>query len=80
MIPSKGYAVQDATTDLAPWNFERRELDHTMCNLIFILWSLPQWFASNKTIGSIYPMVPGHEIVGKVVQVGSHVKKFKVET
>jgi hypothetical protein len=26
MIPSKGYAVQDATTDLAPWNFERREL------------------------------------------------------
>ena len=28
--------------------------------------------------GSIFPMVPGHEIVGRVTQVGDHVKKFKV--
>lgn len=27
---------------------------------------------------SIYPIVPGHEIVGKVVEVGSHVTKFKI--
>ncbi|MEJ7685368.1 MAG: alcohol dehydrogenase catalytic domain-containing protein [Segetibacter sp.] len=26
---------------------------------------------------SIYPMVPGHEIVGRVIKAGNHVKKFK---
>ncbi|MES2767444.1 MAG: NAD(P)-dependent alcohol dehydrogenase [Bacteroidota bacterium] len=33
--------------------------------------------ARNEWHGTIYPCVPGHEIVGKVVSVGSHVKKFK---
>ena len=28
--------------------------------------------------GTVYPCVPGHEIVGKVTRVGNHVKKFKV--
>jgi hypothetical protein len=41
MIPSKGYAVQDATTDLALDGILNDEI-RTMCNLIFILWSLPQ--------------------------------------
>ncbi len=34
--------------------------------------------ARNEWHGTIYPCVPGHEIVGKVVSVGTHVKKFKV--
>jgi uncharacterized zinc-type alcohol dehydrogenase-like protein len=34
--------------------------------------------ARNEWHGTIYPCVPGHEIVGKVVSVGEHVKKFKV--
>lgn len=34
--------------------------------------------ARNEWRGTVYPCVPGHEIVGKVVSVGSHVKKFKV--
>ena len=33
--------------------------------------------ARNEWHGTIYPCVPGHEIVGKVVSVGDHVKKFK---
>lgn len=33
--------------------------------------------ARNEWGGSIYPMVPGHEIVGRVTAVGDHVKKFK---
>ncbi|HYK46870.1 MAG TPA: NAD(P)-dependent alcohol dehydrogenase [Parafilimonas sp.] len=33
--------------------------------------------ARNEWHGTIYPCVPGHEIVGKVVSVGAHVKKFK---
>ncbi len=34
--------------------------------------------ARNEWHGTVYPCVPGHEIVGKVVSVGNHVKKFKV--
>lgn len=33
--------------------------------------------AKNEWHGTVYPCVPGHEIVGRVVRVGSHVKKFK---
>src|SRR4051812_30280360 len=32
----------------------------------------------NEWHGTIYPCVPGHEIVGRIVRVGSHVTKFKV--
>ncbi|MBV7530687.1 NAD(P)-dependent alcohol dehydrogenase [Chitinophaga sp. sic0106] len=34
--------------------------------------------ARNEWHNTVYPVVPGHEIVGKVVQVGDHVKQFKV--
>jgi alcohol dehydrogenase (NADP+) len=34
--------------------------------------------ARNEWHGTIYPCVPGHEIVGKIINVGSHVTKFKV--
>lgn len=81
MIPTKGYAVQDAKTDLALWNFERREVgphdvqfDIQFCGVCHS--DLHQ--IKDDWGGAIYPMVPGHEIVGKVVKVGTHVKKFKV--
>ena len=81
MIQAKGYAVQDAESDLAPWNFERRELgphdvqfDIQFCGVCHS--DLHQ--IKNDWGNSIFPMVPGHEIVGKVVKVGSHVKKFKI--
>jgi alcohol dehydrogenase (NADP+) len=80
MIPVKGYAAQSSTSPLTPLNFDRRTLrEHDV--LVDILYSgvchsdLHQ--ARDEWGGSIYPMVPGHEIVGKVVRVGSHVKKFK---
>ena len=81
MIKAKGYAAQDAETDLAPWQFERREpgphdvqFDILFCGVCHS--DLHQ--IKNDWGGSKFPMVPGHEIVGKVVAVGSHVKKFKV--
>ena len=80
MISVKAYATQSPTSALAPFNFERRELrSHDI--LVDILYSgvchsdLHQ--ARDEWGGSIYPMVPGHEIVGKVVRVGSHVTRFK---
>jgi len=80
MIKAKGYAAQSPTTDLAPWNFERREVgphdvqfDIQYCGVCHS--DLHQ--IKNEWFPGIFPMVPGHEIVGKVVKVGSHVKKFK---
>jgi uncharacterized zinc-type alcohol dehydrogenase-like protein len=81
MIQVKGYAAIDPTSPLAPFSFQRRDLrEHDV--LVDILFSgvchsdLHQ--ARDEWGGSIYPMVPGHEIVGKVIKVGNHVKKFKV--
>ena len=80
MIPVKAYAAMSPTAPLAPFSFERRDLrEHDV--LIDILFSgvchsdLHQ--ARDEWGGSMYPMVPGHEIVGKVNKVGSHVSKFK---
>lgn len=81
MINVKGYAAQDAKTDLAPWNFDRREVgahdvqfDILYCGVCHS--DLHQ--IKDEWGGAIFPMVPGHEIVGKVIKVGSEVKKFKV--
>ena len=81
MIPVKGYAAQTPTTDLAPWNFQRRDVgphdvqfDILFCGVCHS--DLHQ--IKNDWFPGIFPMVPGHEIVGKVVKVGDHVKKFKV--
>jgi uncharacterized zinc-type alcohol dehydrogenase-like protein len=39
---------------------------------------MPLRYTYSKRIGDLYPLVPGHEIVGKVTAVGSAVSKFKV--
>ena len=81
MIATKGFAVQDSKSDLALWDFERREVgphdvqfDILFCGVCHS--DLHQ--IKDDWGGGIFPMVPGHEIVGKVIKVGSHVKKFKV--
>lgn len=81
MIATKAYAAQSPKTDLAPWSFERREVgphdvqfDILFCGVCHS--DLHQ--IKNDWFPGIFPMVPGHEIVGRVVKVGGHVKKFKV--
>lgn len=81
MIHVKGFAATDSTSPLTQYNFERRDLrEHDV--LVDILFSgvchsdLHQ--VRDEWGGSIYPMVPGHEIVGRVIKTGRHVKKFKV--
>jgi len=80
MIPTKAYAAQSAGAVLAPFNFERREVGpHDV--LIEILYCgichTDIHFVRNDWGMSMYPMVPGHEIVGKILKAGNHVKKFK---
>ena len=81
MIQSTGYAAQNVETNLAPWNFERRdvgphdiEIDILYCGVCHTDWHQ----IKNEWFSGIFPMVPGHEIVGKVARVGEHVTKFKV--
>jgi alcohol dehydrogenase (NADP+) len=81
MIPVKAYAALSPTTPLQPFNLERRDLrPHDV--LIDIQYSgvchsdLHQ--ARDEWGGSMYPMVPGHEIVGKVLAIGSAVTKFNL--
>ena len=81
MIPVKGYAAQAPTTPLSPFRFERRELGPKDV-LIDILYcgvchsDLHQ--ARDEWGGSIFPMVPGHEIVGRISKIGSAVTRFKI--
>jgi alcohol dehydrogenase (NADP+) len=81
MIATKGYAAQDSKSPVAPWNFQRREtgshdvqIDILYCGVCHS--DLHQ--IRNEWGGSIFPMVPGHEIIGRVSKTGNHVKNFKV--
>ena len=81
MTAAKSYAAQTPTSPLTPWNFERREVgahdvqfDINYCGVCHS--DLHQ--VRNEWFPGIFPMVPGHEVVGKVTKVGSAVKKFKV--
>jgi alcohol dehydrogenase (NADP+) len=80
MIASKGYAALNATTPLAPFQFQRRvpgpfdvHFEILYCGVCHS--DIHQ--ARDEWGGSIYPMVPGHEIVGRVIKTGEKVKKFK---
>lgn len=80
MIPAKAYAAMDEKSPLQPYSFDRRNLG-THDVQVKILYcgvchsDIHQ--ARNEWGGSLYPMVPGHEIIGEVVATGSHVSKFE---
>jgi len=79
MIPTKSYAALSKHTPLEPYSFERRDLRaddvHVHIRYCGVCHSdLHQ--ARDEWGGSMYPMVPGHEIVGEVVAVGSSVTRF----
>jgi len=78
---AKAYVAHSAKAPLEPWEFERRDLNphdvqfdilycgvcHSDLHQVRAEWG-----------GEVFPMVPGHEIVGRVVAVGSDVSKFKI--
>jgi len=81
MTKIKAFAAQDAESTLGPWNLERRtpgpkdiQIDILYCGVCHS--DLHQ--IRNEWGNSIFPMVPGHEIVGRITKIGSEVKKFKV--
>ena len=81
MPKTKAYAAKSATSPLAPVEIERREprdtdvvIDIAFCGVCHsdIHQVRDEWG------GSLFPMVPGHEIVGTVSRVGAKVKRFRV--
>lgn len=80
MIPTKAYAAQNATSPLSPFNFERRDPGPADVQIEILFCGVCHsdvHQVRDEWGGSIYPMVPGHEIVGRVTSVGSDVTKFK---
>lgn len=80
MPSSKGYAALNATTPLAPFSFSRREPGATEIAIEILYCGVCHsdlHMARNEWGNAIYPMVPGHEIVGRVTAAGSAVDKFK---
>jgi uncharacterized zinc-type alcohol dehydrogenase-like protein len=81
MTATKAYAAQSATSPLAPWSLDRREptphdvqIDILYCGVCHS----DLHTVRGEWGGTVFPAVPGHEIVGRVTKVGDHVKRFKV--
>ena len=77
----RGYAAQSATAPLAPHQFERRDPrpDDVVIDILYCgVCHSDIHTARNEWGGSKYPVVPGHEIIGRVASVGDKVTKFKV--
>jgi uncharacterized zinc-type alcohol dehydrogenase-like protein len=80
MIQTKGYAAQTVESDLAAWNFERREVGANDVQIEILYCGVCHsdlHQIRNDWFPGIFPMVPGHEIVGRIIKTGSDVKKFK---
>ena len=76
-----GYAATDASTPLQPFSFDRRELrpDDVAIEILYCgVCHTDLHMARNDWGFSAYPVVPGHEIVGRVSAVGSAVSRFKI--
>ena len=81
MTNAVGYAAQDAQSALAPFTFERRALrdDDVAIEILYCgVCHSDLHQIRNDWKNSLYPVVPGHEIVGKVTATGPAVSNFKV--
>ncbi len=80
MSHAVGYATQGAKSRLGPFTFERREPGPTDVEIEILFAGVCHsdiHQARDEWGASIYPMVPGHEIAGRVTRVGAAAKKFK---
>lgn len=77
---TQAYAAFSADAPLAPHTLERRTVGPTDVQIEILYCGVCHsdiHTARSEWPGTVYPVVPGHEIVGKVTSVGSSVKKFK---
>jgi alcohol dehydrogenase (NADP+) len=80
-MKTNAYAAQTATTPLAPFDLQRREIgqhDVAIDILYCGVCHSDLHTVRGEWGGTSYPCVPGHEIVGRATAVGAQVQKFKV--
>jgi uncharacterized zinc-type alcohol dehydrogenase-like protein len=81
MPTTPAYAAADAASPLAPFTIERRDprANEVLIDILYCgVCHSDVHQARDEWGGSIFPMVPGHEIVGRVAQVGEGVTRHKV--
>jgi alcohol dehydrogenase (NADP+) len=79
-MQTRGYATTSATAPLAPFTFERRTPGDRDVHITIDFCGICHsdiHAAKNEWGMTTYPFVPGHEIIGRVVNVGKDVKRFK---
>jgi uncharacterized zinc-type alcohol dehydrogenase-like protein len=79
-MKTNAYAAPSAKEPLAPWSLERRAtgprdvaIDILFCGVCHS----DLHTVRGEWAGTVYPCVPGHEIVGRITEVGAEVKGFK---
>ena len=84
MFKAKAYAATSSSSPLASTTITRRDPKETDVQIEILFCGIchsdlhqvrNEW---SEFMATVYPCVPGHEIVGRVTKVGSAVKKFKV--
>lgn len=81
MTSVKSYAAQSADQPLAPYTLDRREPGSEDVEIKILYCGVCHsdiHTARGEWGGTMYPVVPGHEIVGTVTRIGGNVSKFKV--
>ena len=82
-MSTKAFAAQSATSPLAPFSINRRDplatdvqIDILYCGVCHsdLHQARNEW---SEFVPTVYPCIPGHEIVGRVTKVGKNVRKFK---
>jgi alcohol dehydrogenase (NADP+) len=86
MFPAKGYAAHAKDKPLVPFQFSRRDLrpDDVLIDIHFcgvchsdMHTAHAEWDGTIYANGTLFPCVPGHEIVGRVRAVGEKVSKHR---
>ena len=83
MYTIKAFGAASATAPIAPLTIERRSLTPSDVKIAILYCGICHsdlHYARNEwadVMATIYPCVPGHEIVGRVVEVGSAVSRWK---
>lgn len=78
---TQGYAIQEPHAAFVPFQFERREPGEHDVRIKILYCGICHsdiHSARNEWGNSVYPMVPGHEIVGEVIEIGKAVKRFNI--
>ncbi|MDN0085232.1 NAD(P)-dependent alcohol dehydrogenase [Crenobacter sp. SG2305] len=81
MSKAKAYAALNAHSELVPFEIERRNPgpDYVQIQILYCgVCHSDLHTARNEWNNTLYPSVPGHEIVGRIVAVGEQVRNFKV--